>query len=175
MQWGTGIFVVAGPIDVINHRINGLDLTSWSPSHLLLYFGTFIMIIGVIRNWYRTYPSDGRFRWQWTAGLTALFAFLFEDAFFPQLQQEYGILEVASWFRGTPYAEPSLLSFAADPDRPAGGRRRGAPLRHADPGVGIPGLGYRGVRRDPGVRPADGRLPLDRHLRRRRLPGLPAG
>ncbi len=114
MQWGTGIFVVAGPIDVINHRINGLDLTSWSPSHLLLYFGTFIMIIGVIRNWYRTYPSDGKFRWQWTAGLTALFAFLFEDAFFPQLQQEYGILEVASWFRGAPYAEPSLLSFAAN-------------------------------------------------------------
>ena len=65
MQWGTGIFVVAGPIDVINHRINGLDLTSWSPSHLLLYFGTFIMIMGVIRNWYRTYPSDGTFRWQW--------------------------------------------------------------------------------------------------------------
>ena len=114
MQWGTGIFVVAGPIDVINHRINGLDLTSWSPSHLLLYFGTFIMIMGVIRNWYRTYPSDGKFRWQWTAGLTALFAFLFEDAFFPQLQQEYGILEVASWFRGAPYAEPSLLSFAAN-------------------------------------------------------------
>lgn len=114
MQLGTGIFVIAGPIDVINHRINGLDLTSWSPSHLLLYIGTAIMIAGVIRNWYRTYPRDGAFRWQWTAGLITLWAFMFEDVFFPQLQQEYGILEVASWFRGTPYAEPSLLGFAAE-------------------------------------------------------------
>ena len=32
MQVGTGIFVLAGPIDVINHRVNGLDLTAWSPS-----------------------------------------------------------------------------------------------------------------------------------------------
>ena len=110
MQIGTGIFVVAGPIDVINHRINGLDLTAWSPSHLLLYFGTMIMVIGVIRNWYLTYPRQGR---QWSFGLVALFAFLFEDFFFPTGQQEYGILEVASWFRGAPYAEPTLLDFAA--------------------------------------------------------------
>lgn len=114
MQWGTGIFVVAGPIDIINHRVNGLDLTSWSPSHLLLYIGTCIMVAGVIRNWYRSYPSDGKFRWQWTAGLITLWAFMFEDVFFPQLQQEYGILEILSWFRGDPYGEPSLLAFAAE-------------------------------------------------------------
>ena len=46
-------------------------------------------------------------------GLLALFAFLFEDLYFPTGQQEYGILEVASWLRGTPYAEPTLLTFAA--------------------------------------------------------------
>ena len=114
MQLGTGIFVIAGPIDIINHRVNGLDLTSWSPSHLLLYIGTAIMIAGVIRNWYRTYPRDGRLGWQWTAGLVALWAFMFEDVFFPQLQQEYGILEVASWFSGNPYGEQTLLDFAAN-------------------------------------------------------------
>jgi len=114
MQLGTGIFVIAGPIDIINHRINGLDLTSWSPSHLLLYIGTAIMIAGVIRNWYRTYPRDGKLGWQWTAGLVALWAFMFEDVFFPQLQQEYGILEVASWFSGNPYGEQTLLDFAAN-------------------------------------------------------------
>ncbi len=131
MQWGTGIFVLAGPIDVVNHRVNGLDLTAWSPSHLLLYGGTSIMIAGVIRNWCRTYPRDGglahpsgqqgrRPRWmvqwtvQWTAGLIALWALLFEDVYFATGQQEYGILEVASWLRGRPYAEPSLLNFAAN-------------------------------------------------------------
>ena len=113
MQVGTGIFVLAGPIDVINHRVNGLDLTAWSPSHLLLYTGTAIMLVGVLRNWYRTYPRDGRFARQWHLGLLGLFAFLFEDLYFPTGQQEYGVLEVASWLRGTPYAEPTLLSFAA--------------------------------------------------------------
>jgi hypothetical protein len=113
MQVGTGIFVLAGPIDVINHRVNGLDLTAWSPSHLLLYTGTAIMVAGVLRNWYRTYPRDGAFARQWHLGLMGLFAFLFEDLYFPTGQQEYGVLEVASWLRGAPSAEPSLLSFAA--------------------------------------------------------------
>lgn len=113
MQVGTGIFVLAGPIDVINHRVNGLDLTAWSPSHLLLYSGTAIMVVGVLRNWYRTYPRNGAFARQWHLGMLALFAFLFEDLYFPTGQQEYGVLEVASWLRGAPSAEPSLLSFAA--------------------------------------------------------------
>ncbi len=113
MQWGTGVFLIAAPIDVINHRVNGLDLTAWSPSHAMLYLGTAIMIAGVIRAWYLRYPRDGRFGRQWTAGLVALFAFFFENAHFAQLQQEYGILEMASWFRGTPYAERELLDFAA--------------------------------------------------------------
>ena len=113
MQIGTGIFVLAGPIDVINHRVNGLDLTAWSPSHLLLYGGTAIMIAGVIRNWYHSFPTDGRFARQWRWGMIALWAFMFENMFFPTGQQEYGILEVASWFRGAPYAESDLLTFAA--------------------------------------------------------------
>lgn len=113
MQWGTGIFVVAGPIDVINHRVNGLDLTAWSPSHLMLYTGTAIMVVGVIRNFFRTYPRDGAYARQWRFGLIALFTFLFEDFYFPTGQQEYGVMEVASWLRGAPFAEPSLLTFAA--------------------------------------------------------------
>jgi hypothetical protein len=113
MQIGTGIFLLAGPIDVINHRINGLDLTAWSPSHMLLYGGTAIMIAGVIRSWYHAYPTDGRHARQWRWGLVALWAFMFENMFFPTGQQEYGILEIASWFRGLPYAEPELIGFAA--------------------------------------------------------------
>jgi hypothetical protein len=113
MQTGTIIFVIAGPIDIINHRVNGLDITSWSPSHMLLYTGTAIMLAGVLRNWYISYPREGRFAWQYTAGLTALGALLFENVFFPNYQQEYGILSVGAWFRGEPYAEDTLLSFAA--------------------------------------------------------------
>lgn len=113
MQAGTFIFVLAGPIDVINHRVNGLDITSWSPSHMLLYLGTGIMIAGVIRNWFYHYPRAGEYRWQYTAGLTALWAIMFENTFFPNFQQEYGILSVRGWFAGNPDGEGELLEFAA--------------------------------------------------------------
>lgn len=113
MQTGTIIFVIAGPIDVINHRVNGLDITSWSPSHMLLYTGTAIMLAGVLRNWYVSYPRQGRFAWQYTAGLVVLGAYLFENTFFPNYQQEYGIEGISGWFAGKPYAEQTLLDFAA--------------------------------------------------------------
>ncbi len=111
MQIGTGIFLIAAPIDVINHRLNGLDLTAWSPSHAMLYFGTAVMIAGLIRLWYVRYPRANTRTW--ALGLTAMWLFFFENAHFAQMQQEYGILELASWFRGAPYAENELLEFAA--------------------------------------------------------------
>ncbi|MEU5696027.1 hypothetical protein [Actinosynnema sp. NPDC020468] len=110
MQYGTGVFLVALPIDLINHRINGLDITSWSGSHALLYLGTAIMLAGAIRGWLKYHPMD---RWR-VPGLVALWFFFFENAWFPNQHQEYGVLEIASWDRGDPYAEPSLLRFAAD-------------------------------------------------------------
>lgn len=112
--WGTGIFLIAIPLDLINHRVNGLDITAWSPSHALLYIGTAMMIAGVIRGWHvgagRRTGVSARRR---TLVLGALFAFFLENAHFPQQQQEYGVMEIASWDRGDPYAEPSLLAFAA--------------------------------------------------------------
>ena len=161
MQIGTGIFVLAGPIDVINHRVNGLDLTAWSPSHLLLYGGTAIMIAGVIRNWYHSYPTDGGSARQWRLGMLALWAFMFENMFFPTGQQEYGILEIASWFRGLPYAEPELISFAAG--------QSGRPVDDIaiqSFALPIPSWVYPvwtigGLRGRAGVRPDHGRLAVD--------------
>lgn len=110
MQWGTAIFLIAVPLDLINHRINGLDITTWSPSHVLLYFGTALMIAGVIRGWYH-----GALRDRWYAPSLALFwVFFLENLLFPNMQQEYGVLGIAAFDRGAPYAEPSLMKFAAD-------------------------------------------------------------
>ncbi|MFJ2033355.1 hypothetical protein [Streptosporangium sp. NPDC087985] len=108
--WGTGIFLTAVPLDLINHRINGLDITSWSPSHMMLYLGTFLMLCGVIRGWFMGAPP-GRRR---TVILGGLFAFLFENVWFPAQHQEYGVFGIAAWDRGQPEAEPTLLQFAAD-------------------------------------------------------------
>ncbi|WP_203982972.1 hypothetical protein [Sphaerisporangium rufum] len=110
IQWGTGVFLIAVPIDLVNHRVNGLDITSWSPSHALLYIGTAFMLAGVIRGWLGCAPP-GRLR---TLGLGALFAFFLENLLFPSEHQEYGVVSLTAWDHGVRYAEPSLLQFAAD-------------------------------------------------------------
>jgi hypothetical protein len=110
IQWGLGVFLVAVPLDLINHRINGLDITSWSPSHMMLYAGTFLMIAGVIRGWFVGAPPS-RTR---TLVLGGLSAFFLENVWFPAQHQEYGVFGIAAWDAGRPQAEPILMQFAAD-------------------------------------------------------------
>jgi uncharacterized membrane protein YecN with MAPEG domain len=110
MVAGTATFLAAIPIDVLNHRINGLDITAWSASHALLYLGTALMILGVAHA-YGISTAPGRLR---TFGLAAAWFFFLENVLFPNQHQEYGVLSLAAYRAGHPYAEPSLLKFAAD-------------------------------------------------------------
>jgi hypothetical protein len=109
MQWGIGMFLLAVPIDILNHRINGLDITSWSPSHGLLYLGTAIMLAGAIRGWW-LYAVPGRVRDLVSLGLWLFFV---ENALFPNQHQEYGVLSLEDYLAGRTTAEPQLLDFAA--------------------------------------------------------------
>jgi hypothetical protein len=109
MQWGIGAFLIAVPIDILNHRINGLDITSWSPSHGLLYLGTAIMLAGAIRGWW-LYAAPGRIRDLVSLGLWLFFV---ENAIFPNQHQEYGVLSLKAYDAGQTTAEPQLLDFAA--------------------------------------------------------------
>jgi hypothetical protein len=109
MQWGIGTFLVAVPIDLLNHRINGLDITSWSPSHGLLYLGTAVMLAGALRGWW-LYAAPGRVRDLVALGLWLFFV---ENALFPNQHQEYGVLSLAAYLGGRTTAEPQLLDFAA--------------------------------------------------------------
>jgi hypothetical protein len=109
MQWGIGMFLLAVPIDILNHRINGLDITSWSPSHALLYIGTAIMLAGAIRGWW-LYAEAGRIRDLVSVGLWLFFV---ENTLFPNQHQEYGVLSVRAFDEGRTTAEPQLLDFAA--------------------------------------------------------------
>jgi hypothetical protein len=109
MQWGIGMFLIAVPIDILNHRINGLDITSWSPSHALLYLGTAIMLAGAIRAWW-LYAAPGRVRDLVSLGLWLFFA---ENVLFPNQHQEYGVLSLKDYAAGHTTAEPQLLDFAA--------------------------------------------------------------
>jgi hypothetical protein len=109
LQAGIGLFLAAVPVDLVNHRINGLDITAWSVSHGLLYAGTALMLAGVVRGWAGS--ATGTLR---TPVLVALWALVLENVWFPAQQQEYGVLALAAWDRGEPDAEPVLLQFAAD-------------------------------------------------------------
>jgi hypothetical protein len=109
MQWGIGAFLIAVPIDIINHNINGLDITSWSPSHALLYLGTAIMLAGALRGWL-LYAQPGRIRELCALGL---WLFFLENALFPNQHQEYGVLSLRAYDAGRTTAEPQLLDFAA--------------------------------------------------------------
>ncbi|MDQ3406117.1 MAG: hypothetical protein M3548_22440 [Actinomycetota bacterium] len=115
LQTGLVIFLIAAPLDVINHRVSGLDLTAWSPSHGLLYLGTAIIIAGLLDGWIAAAPRDRAYPWV----LGALWVFFLENTLFPNGQQEYGVLELASCLPNgvlnidTCYAELELLEFAA--------------------------------------------------------------
>ncbi|MCU1620297.1 MAG: conserved rane protein of unknown function [Modestobacter sp.] len=109
MQAGIATFLVAIPIDVLNHRINGLDITSWSPSHALLYLGTAIMLAGALRGWW-LYAAPGRTRELVSLGLWLFFV---ENVLFPNQHQEYGVLALTDYRAGHTTAEPQLLDFAA--------------------------------------------------------------
>jgi len=109
MVFGTGTFLIAIPIDVINHELNGLDITAWSASHGLLYLGTAFMLLGCFRGyWISTAPGRAR-----TVVGAVLWGFFLENVLFPAQHQEYGVLSLQAWRDGAPTAEPILLEFAA--------------------------------------------------------------
>ncbi len=109
MQWGIGTFLIAVPIDIVNHRVNGLDITSWSPSHALLYVGTAVMLAGAIRGWWLA-AAPGRVRDLVSLGLWLFFV---ENVVFPNQHQEYGVLSLRAYEAGATTAEQQLLDFAA--------------------------------------------------------------
>lgn len=112
MQLGTAVFLVSIPVDVINHAVNGLDITAWSFSHAGLYIGTAIMIVGALRAYWLFGPKEWMAERRFT--IAALWFAFFENTLFPNQHQEYGVLSIAAYLRGTPYAEPELRSFAAE-------------------------------------------------------------
>lgn len=106
VQAGAAIFLVAIPLDLINHRLFGLDITAWSPTHALLYLGTALMIVGVLRSWLRL-ATPGR--WRTGVGL-GLYAFLLEDVLFPLGHQEYGTLALDAYQHGRSTADAELIA-----------------------------------------------------------------
>jgi hypothetical protein len=64
--WGIALTVLAAPIDDLWHRLFGIDVTLWSPPHLLGLLGAAINTFGCFRIAREVYPATSR------AGFAAL-------------------------------------------------------------------------------------------------------
>src|SRR5712692_3838083 len=60
--WGIALTVLAAPIDDLWHRLFGLDVTLWSPPHLLGLFGVAINTAACLLIACEVYPGGGRVR-----------------------------------------------------------------------------------------------------------------
>ena len=60
--WGIGLTVLAAPIDDLWHRLFGLDVTLWSPPHLLGILGAVINSLACLVIAREVYPEDSRVR-----------------------------------------------------------------------------------------------------------------
>jgi hypothetical protein len=102
------LFIVAIPLDLLNHRLFGLDVTIWSAPHLMFFFGSTIALVGLLRMWLGL-AAPGR----WKTVYTFVFLTLLMDcAIFVLGQQEYGVLTVDAYLRGRPTASADLLALA---------------------------------------------------------------
>lgn len=88
---GLVVFLVAAPIDQLWHRVFGLDLTTWSPTHLGLFAGTELAILGVLMGLYRHGRTNRRGSFD-SVVLLCLGGFLLEAFLFACGQQEYGYI-----------------------------------------------------------------------------------
>jgi hypothetical protein len=60
--WGVALLLLAAPIDDLWHRLFGLDVTLWSPPHLLGLLGSAVNTIGTMLIAVEAYPPGARMR-----------------------------------------------------------------------------------------------------------------
>jgi hypothetical protein len=60
--WGVALLLLAAPIDDLWHRLFGLDVTLWSPPHLLGLLGSAVNTIGTLLIAVEAYPPRSRMR-----------------------------------------------------------------------------------------------------------------
>lgn len=114
---GIIVFCFGVVFDQWYHAQFGLDLTIWSPSHITLYVGTNIAILGMILQTLRD-----RRRKLFSSKLAKVYLlafsfFLLDSFWYPLLQQEIGVIASYLFAKGTPLISKELLLFAHDPQR----------------------------------------------------------
>ena len=108
MQSAFVVFLIHMPLDVLNHYLFGLDVTVWSPTHMLGFAATTVMMAGLLYSWLKLAEPG---RWRLVIGLLC-WAFLLDDVMYMLSQQEYGVIALAAYAHGVTTASPELLAQA---------------------------------------------------------------
>jgi hypothetical protein len=108
MQGAFVVFLIHMPLDVLNHYLFGLDVTVWSPTHILGFAATTAMMGGLLYSWLKLAEPG---RWRLVIALLC-WSFLLDDVMFMLSQQEYGVLALAAYAHGVTTASPELLAQA---------------------------------------------------------------
>lgn len=108
MQGGFVFFIISAMFDILNHFLFGLDVTVWSPTHVLTFASTAVVMCGVFYSMWRLMPAG---RWRLALGL-GFAALLLDDMLFQLSQQEYGVVAIDAYLRGVSSASPELLALA---------------------------------------------------------------
>jgi hypothetical protein len=110
------VFFMGIPLDEAWHRIFGIDLTTWSITHAILYTGTALMIAGTILQVEANYAGRMITKAMRTICLLLLMVFIFESFWFPQLQQEQGVISLYLFDQGTPLASKDIVDLLSNPE-----------------------------------------------------------
>lgn len=83
--WGIALTVLAAPVDDLWHRLFGLDVTLWSPPHLLGLLGGLVNTLACFLIAAEVHPARSGWRWSATvlaaASLHGLLGFVLQPAF----------------------------------------------------------------------------------------------
>jgi hypothetical protein len=109
------VFFVGIPLDEAWHRIFGIDLTTWSLTHSILYAGTALMIAGTILQVEAYYAERMITRSRRIVCLAFLLIYVLEAFWFPLLQQEQGVISLYLFDHGIPIASKDIIELLTNP------------------------------------------------------------
>lgn len=122
---GIGIFLFAMPFDQAWHMLFGVDLTTWSPAHLMLFGGTAVAVFGVLLL-YATDLAQGRPASEAIRSATAkqramlaFFVVFFAAAlYFPLTYNEYTTVAAVTAVESPELMDPELVAAALAAEDP---------------------------------------------------------
>ena len=123
---GIGIFLLAMPFDQWWHMTFGVDLTTWSPAHLMLFSGTAVSVFGVlmlfVADLARGRDVKGAIRGATTRErllLAYFLVFLAGALYFPLGYNEYTTVGARIALEAPETMDPELVALARSTDDPA--------------------------------------------------------